>query len=152
MRKAARIGSFIRATRYTVDRDLGTIYGGDSPIRAISVFRVNRNDIKEGAAAEFTISDSDLHNRMLSFQGAEIQATSAFVYFQRNGALEKGATLLAVSVSLLSASTGELFAALSSNGAPTYLDSIQEEAQMAVYTANVALIEAADAIIGFFEG
>lgn len=230
----AAIGSFVRAARYTVDRDLGTIYGGDSPIRAISVFRVNRNDIKEGTTAEFTISGSDLHNSTLSFQGAEIQTISAFddvfaleedaqsyqlaasmyarakavknafVYFQRNGGVENGATLLAVSVSLLSASTGELSAALSSNGAPAYLGSIQEEggasqidpnaaaaaveqvfpeiaeaaqvileqgpvwveqatlcadpatwteeAQMSAYNANVALIEAADAIISFFEG
>lgn len=229
----AAITSFVRATRYTVDQDLGTIYGGDSPIRAISVFRVNRNDIKEGATAEFTISGSDLHNSTLSFQGAEIQTISAFddvfaleedaqsyqlaasmyarakavknafLYFQRNGGVENEVTMMVTTVSLLSASNGELSAALTPDGGQRFLqqnaeggaaeidraaaaaavekffpeiadqakvileqgpvwveqaslcaDSATwtEENQLAAYNTSIALSNAADAIIGFFEG
>lgn len=229
----AAIGSFVRASRYTVDRDLGTIYGGDSPIRTISVFRINRNDIKEGATAEFTISGSDLHNSTLSFQGAEIQTISTFddvfaleedaqsyqlaasmyarakavknalVYFQRNGGVEDEVTMMVTTVSLLSASNGELSAALTSDGGQRFLhqntegvateidraaaaaavekffpeiadqakvileqgpvwveqaslcaDSAtwSEENQMAAYNTALALSNAADTIIGFFEG
>ena len=143
------INSFVRASRYAIDRDLGTIYGGDDPIRAISVFRVNRNDITEDTAAAFTISSSGIYDCTLSFQGSEIRTVSCFddvfaleeegyqlaasmyarakavknalLYFQRNGGVEDEVTMMVTTVSLLSASNGELSAALTSDGGQRFL-------------------------------
>ena len=225
------INSFVRASRYAIDRDLGTIYGGDDPIRAISVFRVNRNDITEDTAAAFTISSSGIYDCTLSFQGSEIRTVSCFddvfaleeegyqlaasmyarakavknalLYFQRNGGVEDEVTMMVTTVSLLSASNGELSAALTPDGGQRFLqqnaeggateidraaaaaavekffpeiadqakvileqgpvwveqaslcaDSATwtEENQLAAYNTSIALSNAADAIIGFFEG
>ena len=225
------INSFVRASRYAIDRDLGTIYGGDDPIRAISVFRVNRNDITEDTAAAFTNSSSGIYDCTLSFQGSEIRTVSCFddvfaleeegyqlaasmyarakavknalLYFQRNGGVEDEVTMMVTTVSLLSASNGELSAALTPDGGQRFLqqnaeggateidraaaaaavekffpeiadqakvileqgpvwveqaslcaDSATwtEENQLAAYNTSIALSNAADAIIGFFEG
>ena len=64
--------SFTYASHYAIDRKIGTVFAGSDPIRAISVFQINRNDLSDNLSASFRIEGSDLYNTTLQADSGDI--------------------------------------------------------------------------------
>lgn len=69
---AAQI-SFVTSSNYTVADDVGTVFAGSDPIRAIAVFRINKNDINENTTVKFTIENSGIFDSSMKFSSNDIQ-------------------------------------------------------------------------------
>ncbi|USF26040.1 hypothetical protein N510_000956 [Firmicutes bacterium ASF500] len=69
---AAQI-SFVTSSHYTVADDVGTVFAGSDPIRAIAVFRINKNDINENTTVKFTIENSGIFDSSMKFSSNDIQ-------------------------------------------------------------------------------
>ena len=69
---AAQI-SFVTSSNYTVADDVGTVFAGSDPIRAIAVFRINRNDINENTTVKFTIENSGIFDSSMKFSSSDIR-------------------------------------------------------------------------------
>lgn len=65
--------SFVASSHYTVAHKAGTIFAGGDPIRAIAVFRINKNDINENTTVKFTIEGSGIFDSSMKFSSNDIQ-------------------------------------------------------------------------------
>lgn len=73
------LNSFFLTCGYANPTKLGEILAGGDPIRAMSVFRVNKNDLKDGeTTAVFSIQGSDVYDCELSLTQADIQTIPLF--------------------------------------------------------------------------
>ena len=68
----AALISFVYASRYKIDRNIGTIFAGSSPIRTISIFRINKNDINDNTTVKFEREHSDIYNCSITFGKEDI--------------------------------------------------------------------------------
>lgn len=68
----AAMTSFTYASHYVMDQKIGTVFAGSAPIRAISVFRINKNDINDHTTMTFKIAGSDIYNSSISFEAEDI--------------------------------------------------------------------------------
>lgn len=146
------LNSFLLSSGYGLDRELGTVFAGDEPIRAASAFRINTNDVSGDMTVEFSIAGSDLYNCDMTFEGGEIQTIRCFDeifnlednprehqlastlyarakavnsglnYFSNHGGIGDSAAVLVSTVTVLSAASYEVSCGLSSSGALVLYD------------------------------
>ena len=74
---AAQI-SFVASSNYTVADDVGTVFAGSDPMRAIAVFRINKNDINENTTVKFTIENSGIFDSSMKFSSNDIRKIDMF--------------------------------------------------------------------------
>ena len=70
--KGAAMISFFYASHYAADTSIETVLAGGAPIRAISVFRINKQDLSDQATVEFQITGSGIYNTSISFGHEDI--------------------------------------------------------------------------------
>lgn len=70
--------SFVASSHYTAADDVGTVFAGSDPIRAIAVFRINKNDINENTTVKFTIENSGIFDSSMKFSSNDIQKIDMF--------------------------------------------------------------------------
>ncbi len=70
--KGAAMISFAYASHYVFDTSIDTVLAGSAPIRAISVFKINKQDINDQTTIEFEITGSDIYNTSISFKSEDI--------------------------------------------------------------------------------
>lgn len=116
---------FMLASGYAAPPELGTILAGGEPIRAMSIYKINTNDIKEDTTATFTVKNCDVYDCELNFERDDIISIDRFddvfqieenptdyqiaaAYFQR------------VKTICNNTMTGTLFNKLTSNGLVSY--------------------------------
>lgn len=68
----AAMKSFLYAAHYAADTSIQTILAGSEPIRAVSVFRVNKQDISDQTTVKFSIQGSGIYNTSMSFGPEDI--------------------------------------------------------------------------------
>lgn len=68
--------SFTYGSGYAIDQKIGTVFAGNQPIRVISVFKVNKNDVTEDAELTFQIAGSALYCATVPCRGEEVVTVS----------------------------------------------------------------------------
>ncbi|WP_125116779.1 hypothetical protein [Agathobaculum sp. Marseille-P7918] len=120
---------FMLASGYAAPPELGTVLAGGDPIRAMSIYKINTNDIKDNMTATFTVDSCDVFDCEINFDRDDIISIARFddvfqiednptdyqiaaAYFQR------------VKTICNNSMTGTLFNKLGSNGLTSYQDGI----------------------------
>ena len=66
-------GSFLNACGYvSLGAGIGVVFAGSEPFRAISIFRINKNDIHDNTKIEFKIRGNDVYNYTQTFEREDI--------------------------------------------------------------------------------
>lgn len=144
--------SFLFACGYALPTEVETVLAGGEPFRAVSVFRINKNDLTEESTAQFSIDGSGGFDCTLNFSREEIQ-TVAFLdevfrveedprayqlastmyiralrirqsldYFSQQGSVQNAAATGIAAVSMQAAADFELSAAYNGDGLPVFYD------------------------------
>ena len=120
-----RVQYFMIASGYAAPPELGTVLAGSDPIRAMSIYKINTNDIKDNMTATFTVDSCDVFDCEINFDRDDIISIDRFddvfqiednptdyqiaaAYFQR------------VKTICNNSMTGTLFNKLGSNGLVSY--------------------------------
>lgn len=56
---ATKVQYFMLASGYATPMEIGSVFAGSEPIRAMSIYKVNKNDIKDDMTAVFAIKNSN---------------------------------------------------------------------------------------------
>ena len=76
------VNTFAIASRYISPNDYSnkvTVFGGgENPYRAISIFRINKNDVKDDMTVTLSITGSDLHNYKKEYHKDDIKVIHFF--------------------------------------------------------------------------
>ncbi len=120
---------FMLASGYAAPPELGTVLAGGEPIRSMSVYKINTNDINDDTTATFTVTSCDVYDCELNFNRDDITNIKRFddvfqiednptdyqiaaEYFQR------------VKTICNNMITGTMFNKLDSNGLASYNDGL----------------------------
>lgn len=69
---------FMLASGYAAPPELETVLAGGEAIRAMTVYKINLNDIKDDATAEFMVENCDVYDCELNFTREDIISISRF--------------------------------------------------------------------------
>lgn len=120
---------FMLASGYAAPPEIETILAGGEAIRAVSVYAINTNDIKDDTTATFTVIGCDVYNCELNFTRNDIISVNRFDdVFQ----IEDNPTDYQIAASFFqrvriicnNSITGVMFNKLTSNGNTSYADSL----------------------------
>lgn len=69
---------FMLASGYAAPPELGTVLAGGEPIRSMSIYKINTNDINDDTTATFTVTNCDVYDCELNFDWNDITNITRF--------------------------------------------------------------------------
>lgn len=76
--ESASVQRFITASGYAAPTEIGTILAGGEPIRTMSVFIINKNDINDDTVVKFEVKDNEVFDSVLTFERKDIKTIDYF--------------------------------------------------------------------------
>ncbi len=74
----SNVDYFMLASGYAAPPELGTVLAGGEPIRSMSVYKINTNDINDDTTATFTVTSCDVYDCELNFTREDIITINRF--------------------------------------------------------------------------